>query len=364
MPKKCLAIHRTEPSHLHRNQRSRTLPVACPWQLLAVLLALLNPALPAQPLQAAEWEVPRLANGKPNLQGVWSNVTRTPLQRRAALGNQRAYSDQQAEQLAAQILQREAAAAGPSAADRGAPTGENIGSYNTFWLERGDELTVIDGEVRTSLIVDPADGRIPWLPESERAPNQLARWLAQPGVGPFDGPELQTIGERCLLFFDYRSSESSAGPPMMPMYYNSNYQIIQTDDYVVIVAEMINDARIIRLEDDHQDPALRRWMGDSVGQWQGDTLVVTTRHFHPQQSHFGASPNVVVTERFSRSSATQIEYSFTMDDPAVYAQPWTAEMTMQSLAGDARLFEYACHEGNYALTGILAGARRAEVEGE
>lgn len=310
---------------------------------------------------AAEWQVPRLANGQPDLQGLWTNVTRTPLERRADLGLQRAYSDAQALQLVNRIRGREAAAANPSDPDRGAPSGNSIGSYNTFWLEQGSDLTVIEGEVRTSLIIEPANGRIPWLPEAQRAPNQLARWLAEPGVEAFDGPELQTIGERCLLFFDYRTSESSAGPPLMPMYYNSNYQIIQTDGYVVIVAEMINDARIIRLDAEHNDDAIYKWMGDSIGHWQDDTLVVTTRHFHPQQSHFGASAEVVVTERFARSGANQIDYTFTMDDPSVYAEPWTAQMALQSLPASARLYEYACHEGNYALPGILAGARREEV---
>ncbi len=149
---------------------------------------------------------------------------------------------------------------------------------------------------------------------------------------------------------------------MMPVIYNNNYQIVQTKDYVVILAEMIHDARIIRLRDEHHPTVMNQWMGDSVGYWEDDTLVVETRNLHPQQNHYGSSSDLVVIERFTRRSAEQIDYQFTMVDPAVYSQPWTAELAFRQRPEVDVLYEFACHEGNYALGGILAGARRAESD--
>lgn len=305
----------------------------------------------------------RTAQGHPDLQGYWTNRTRTPLQRPRNLGTQRAYTLEEAQQFESRLQQNAARSEAPSDPNRSAPDASDVGTYNTFWLDLGSNVIQVGGEYRTSMIVEPEDGRIPYLPEADRQANQLSRWLAEEGVGPFDGPELQTIGERCLLFFDFRTSNSGSGPPMMPMYYNNNYQIIQTDNHVVILTEMIHDARIIPLRDEHT-PVPYRWNGDSIGHWEGDTLVITTRKLHPQQSHFGSSDALVVTERLQRVSDSVIEYTFTMDDPLVYAQPWTAQMTFNALPEGEQVYEYACHEGNYALTGILAGARREQVERE
>ncbi|MDT8428315.1 MAG: hypothetical protein RQ757_06075 [Pseudomonadales bacterium] len=333
---------------------------------LAISLSMaLGMSLASNLSAAADWQVPRTASGHPDLQGIWSNATQTPLERPTALGNQRFYTteDALAREQRAQLAEERANS--PSDPNRSPPTdGNTAAGYNAFWLDRGTNIARIDGEYRTSMIISPENGRIPWLPESERQPNQLARWLAQPGVAPFDGPELQSIGERCLLFFDFRTSNSSAGPPMMPIIYNNNYQIVQTEDYVVILAEMMHDARIIRIDDEHQPASIRKWMGDSVGHWQGDTLVVVTRNFHPQQSHYGASPDLVVTEHFTRTAEDQIDYRFTMDDPAVYSAPWTAEMPLRARPAEEKIYEYACHEGNYALMGILAGARRQEQDAQ
>tara|TARA_R110001592_G_scaffold315181_1_gene591063 strand:- start:847 stop:1869 length:1023 start_codon:yes stop_codon:yes gene_type:complete len=309
----------------------------------------------------APWQVPRTSDGHPDLQGIWSNATQMPLQRPEQLGEKRAYT---AEEAAAREARSELTAQrnnSPSDPNRSAPSDGNVAAaYNTFWLDRGNATARINGEYRTSMIIDPPNGRIPWLPEAERIPNQLARWLDNTGVGAFDGPELQTIGERCLLFFDFRTSNSSAGPPMMPIAYNNNYQIVQTPGYVLIMAEMVHDARIIRIESQHGPAIHRKWMGDSVGHWEGDTLVVTTRNLHPQQSHYGSSERVVITERFTREAQDQIVYQFTMDDPSVYRQKWTAEMALRARPADERIYEYACHEGNYALQGILSGARVQE----
>jgi len=310
------------------------------------------------------WETPRTAFGQPDMQGYWSNATQTPLERPRTLGTQRAYNEEEAQTRENRARAAAIQADDPLDPDRSAPEPGDLGTYDRFWLDLGTRISRIDGEYRTSMIIEPEDGRIPYLPVAERKPNQLARWLSAPGVEAFDGPELQTIGERCLLFFDFRTSNSGSGPPMMPMYYNNNYQIIQTEDYVVIVAEMINDARIIRLQGDHQPAVMKKWMGDSIGHWDGDTLVISTRNLHPQQSHFGASDNVVITERLRRSSEGQLDYTFTIEDAAVYASPWTAQMAWHKKPDSERLYEYACHEGNYALTGILAGARREELREE
>lgn len=314
-------------------------------------------------LFGAEWVLQRTPDGQPDFQGIWSNATQTRLERAVELGEKRAYSSEEAQAIELRAREGVARSLAPSAADRAPPTDGNVASaYNSFWLERGTDIALIDGEYRTSMIIAPANGRIPWLPEQERQPTQLQRWLSQPGVGPFDGPELQTIGERCLLFWDFRTSNSSAGPPMMPMIYNNNYQIVQSPGYVLIYAEMMHDARIIRLDKDHHSSPMMQWMGDSVGRWEGDTLVVVTKNMHPQQSHFGSSDALVVTETFRRTSESDIVYSFTMEDPLVYSEPWTAEMVWKNATEDGRIYEYACHEGNYALSGILAGARVQEKE--
>lgn len=334
----------------------RTLPYLC-----AVLAAQL--VMAATP--NAAWQVPRTPDGRPDLQGIWSNGTQMPLQRPPQLGEQRAYSAEEAAAREARATLSEQRNNSPSDPNRTAPSDGNLAAaYNTFWLDRGNATALINGEYRTSMIIDPPDGQIPWLAEQERNPNQLARWLAASGVGAFDGPELQTIGERCLLFFDFRTSNSSAGPPMMPIAYNNNYQIVQTPGYVLIIAEMVHDARIVRIEAQHGPAVHRKWMGDSIGHWEGDTLVVTTRHLHPQQSHYGSSEGIVVTERFTRESQNQIVYQFTMDDPSVYRQTWTAEMALRARPAQERIYEYACHEGNYALQGILSGARVQERDAQ
>jgi hypothetical protein len=214
--------------------------------------------------------------------------------------------------------------------------------------------------VRTSWLVEPADGKLPYKPEGYK----LYQDTLTKARNTFDGPEARPLGERCILGFG-----SSAGPPMLNVLYNNNYQIQQAKDHVVIVVEMNHDARIIRLADKTRPPAhIRTWMGDSVGRWEGDTLVVETSGFNPGESlrpYFGASlflsPDAKVTERFKRISKDQILYAFEVDDPKVYKQVWKAEMPLNATKGP--VYEYACHEGNYSLPGILAGARKAESEG-
>ena len=179
----------------------------------------------------------------------------------------------------------------------------------------------------------------------------------------YDGPEQRPLGERCMVGFG-----SSGGPPMLPVLYNNNLQLVQNEDYVMIVVEMNHDARIIRLDSEHLGDEFSPWLGDSVGHWDGDTLVVETVNFHPQQSFRFAikhvlymPPTAIVTERFTRTGPDEILYEFTVEDDLAYTQPWTAQIPFRTAEGS--LYEYACHEGNYALPGILAGARREEREG-
>jgi hypothetical protein len=309
--------------------------------------------------QPESWTPPRTPEGRPDLQGIWTNATQTPLVRPAEFGERRALNETEAQEREQRALVSEQRGDAPVDPDRPPPSdGNTAAAYNTFWLERGTGIAYINGEYRTSLIIDPPNGRIPLRGD---APLPLRdQWLARAGVGEFDGPELMSPGDRCLIFWDFRTSSSSSGPPMLPLMYNNNYQIVQTRDYVMILTEMMSDARIIRLDAEPLPEGMYRWMGDSVGYWDGDTLVVHTEKLHPQQSHFGSSSEVRITEHFTRESEDQIVYRVTVEDPAVYTAPWTAEIPMRARPHGERIYEYACHEGNYALPGILAGARRIE----
>ncbi|MEZ5492018.1 MAG: hypothetical protein R3F50_17165 [Gammaproteobacteria bacterium] len=305
--------------------------------------------------------IPRTPGGRPDLQGIWTNKTLTPLTRGREFGENRALTAEQVARLEAgrqDFLEAEFAASDP---DREAGAGAQAGNdgntedgYNEFWKDEGSHIQVINGEYRASIVIDPPDGQIPYKGDPR------AMFRRDPGApGRSDGPEGRPLAERCLLSFG-----SHSGPPMLPVMYNNNYQFIQTDDYVVILAEMVHDARIVRLDGSELMPDMKKWMGDSVGHWEGDTLVVETLGFHPQQSFRGASENLQVTERFTRVSDSEILYSFTLDDDTVFSQPWTGELMFNARPSDEVIYEYACHEGNYALPGILAGARQLEVMAE
>ncbi len=311
---------------------------------------------------AQDWDLPRTEYGHPDLQGIWTNKTLTPLNRPREFSELQGLSLEQAQRLEAShqdFLDAEYAASDP---DRGAGFGAQAGDdgdtndgYNEFWKDVGTQVLVIDGEYRSSIIIDPPDGRIPY------AGDPRARFQQAPGApGRSDGPEGRPLAERCLLSFG-----SHTGPPMLPVMYNNNYQFVQTESHVVIMAEMVHDARIIRLKD--EDPALnmRKWTGDSVGHWDGDTLVVESAGFHPQQSFMGSrSDSTRVVERFTRIGPNQILYSFTVEDENTFAQPFTGELLFNARPSQESMYEYACHEGNYALPGILAGARQLEVAEE
>jgi hypothetical protein len=329
-----------------------------------------GPAKPvAKPAGTAKpWMLPRTPDGKPDLQGNWTNETLTPLERPRGMTGL-VMTEDEAERLEKGMAARRERLAEPSDPDRPAPpqggdgsTGAagNVGGYNNFWLAPGERVARIDGKPRTSLIIDPPEGRVPAL-TAEAQQRQRNRLTANRRFGQYDNPENRPLAERCITSFG-----SNAGPPMLPNYfYNNNYQIVQTKDHVMILVEMVHDARTIRLVDSpskaqHLPKHMRPWYGDSIGWWEGDTLVVETTNFHPLQVFRGASDNLKVTERFTRTGPDVLLYKFTVDDPTTFTKAWTGEVPFSRM--DELIYEYACHEGNYALSNVLSGERAKERE--
>jgi hypothetical protein len=304
---------------------------------------------------SGNYRAPRLPDGSPDLQGVWTNATATPIERAPELGDRRAFTDEEAAAISKAALAAVAADAAPSDPNKKIEAVASlppVGNYNLFWTDRGMTVANINGEHRTSIIIEPTNGRIPAL-----TPAAQQRMAARTSRNPNDGPEGRALGERCLLSF------GNPLPPMLPVMYNSYYQIVQSPGYVMILVEMVHDARIIRIQQPPAPGGIKKWMGDSIGHWEGDTLVVETRNMRPEQSFRGTSESAVVTERFTRVANDQIVYRFTVDDPASFAASFTGELPFTAV--DANIYEYACHEGNYALPGILSGAREQEkVDGE
>jgi hypothetical protein len=280
--------------------------------------------------------------GDPDLQGLWTNATITPFERPGDMSGKPVLTEQEAAEYEQRTNQARDAdsRAGGTEADLGR-------AYNQFWYDRG---TKVVASRRTSLIVDPPDGRVPALTPEGQAKAE-ARAAARKR-SPADGPEDRALAERCILW-------PTAGPPMLPSGYNNNYQILQTPGYVVILIEMIHDVRIIPLDGrPHAPQAIRQWMGDSRGRWDGNTLVVTTMNFTGKTNFRGASENLRLVERLTRVDADEINYEFTVEDPSSFAKPWTASIPMTKT--DGPIFEYACHEGNYGMTNLLSGARAEE----
>jgi hypothetical protein len=335
-------------------------------------------------LAAKDEQIPRTASGRPELSGTYNAATLTPLERPAIFGDKAFLTAQEAQELADRERAFAANANRQTDGDREAPpeggaaligfeenpeAGDrlgagNVGGYNWFWIDRGEHAFAIDGTFPTSILIDPPNGRLPAMTAAGRArmaqraawarPNDgTAWWLEVDGPGPYDGPESVSISERCLLGF-------TGATPTFPSLYNNFKRIVQTDTHVMIQIEMVHDARIVRLDSQHPGPEYRHWLGDSIGWWEGDTLVVDTTNFHPQASMRGASENVHVVERFTKQVGGDVLYRFTVEDPTVWAAPWTGEYLWR--ASDERLYEYACHEGNYAMGGILRGARLLEAE--
>ena len=318
---------------------------------------------------------PRTPDGRPDLQGTYDLATLTPLER--PTGVNAVLTAEEAAKLEAGVAARTEAGDRPISGNRAAPpkggdgsagAAGNVGGYNTFWLDGGSSYTIVNGERRTSLIVDPPDGRVPafTLAAQKRVASLLARPTSDatqsndPGLetapGAYDDPERRPLGERCLLGFG-----STSGPPALPNYfYNNLHKIVQTPNAIMILNEMVHDARIVRMNAQHLPPTIRKWMGDSVGRWDGDTLVVDTTNFTDHTRFRGASRDLHVVERFTRVGPRTLLYRFTIEDAATWARPWTGEFAWP--ATDELLYEYACHEANYALENVLRGARRRESD--
>jgi hypothetical protein len=339
-----------------------------PARLASLVVLLGAAALPARaqaPQSAASrgWKAPRTPEGRPDFQGNWTNGTITPIERPA--GQERALTPAQVAAVEKIRSDTIAALAKPSDPNRVAPpkggdgsvgAAGGVGGYNYFWIEAGDRVARVGDEYRSSLIIDPPNGRIPALTAAARTRlTEMGQRYRQ--FGQYDNPENRPLAERCIMSFG-----SNAGPPMLPNYfYNNNYTIVQTKDHVMILTEMVHDARIIPLGKTPKLPAqVRPWMGDSHGRWEGDTLVVETTNFHPLQTFRAPNDSLKVIERFHRVDERTILYRFTVDDPYSYVQPWSGEVPF--VAMDERIYEYACHEGNYALSNVLSGARAQERE--
>ncbi len=360
-------------------------------RFLAASLAL-GLALPAA--AEAQGGIPRTASGRPDLSGTYDTATLTPLQRPRRFGGRGILTAEEAAlvasdpgalrtlfsiapsgsderrdaRLAESGEQETAQVAPPVGGDGSGGAAGNVGGYNTFWVDRGTGVFQIDGEWRTSIITDPPDGRRPPLTGAARAraaerarffrPNTgTAWWLADDldAPGPYDDPEIRPLAERCLLGFG-----SVGGPPMLPVLYNNLKKIVQTEDHVLIHVEMVHDARIVRMNQEHAPPEIRSWLGDSVGRWEGDTLVVDTTNFNDTPALGGASRNLHVVERFTRIAPDALLYRFTVDDPTVWSAPWSGEYVWPATRD--RVYEYACHEANYSFRGILGGARILEQD--
>ena len=243
------------------------------------------------------------------------------------------------------------------------------GGYNAFYMDPGDNVIRIDGKWRTSIMTDPPDGRYPQMTETGRARaaaqfatfghknTGTAWWLEErdDGAGPYDNPEQRPLAERCLLSFS-----STGGPPMLPALYNNHKRIVQTGNHVMILIEMVHDARIVPIGGEHAPADERKWLGDSIGWWEGDTLVVDTKHFGDKPGLSAATKDLHVTERFQRQPNGDLRYGFTVEDPTVWTAPWSGEYVWRSTTN--KVFEYACHEGNYALGNVMRGARLLEAD--
>ena len=319
--------------------------------LAGMLVAPLWAQTPRTAAKAKTSTVLRTPDGHSDLQGVWTNATITPLQRPSAMAGKPTVTDAEAQVIEKNQAEELQSVDGKSEHPLLAAAGSNgTGGYNVLFIDRGSELARVDGVKRTSLIIDPPDGKLPALtPEAKRRNMEMIR-----SFFTFNSVKDRPLSERCLLGFG-----STSGPPMLPVLYNNNYQIVQTPDHVMILVEMVHDVRIIRINGTHAPSNVRQWLGDSIGHWEGDTLVVDTTNFTDQTMFEGSSANLHVIERFRRIDAGTILYRATIDDPSTFAKMWTVEYPFVATRGP--VYEYACHEGNYAMPDIMGGARKADA---
>jgi hypothetical protein len=324
--------------------------------LLSAHVAGQTPSSTAKAKPAAKWTPPRMPDGHPDLQGIWTTATLTPLERPPEFANKPVLTQAEAAAYEQQLKHQDNRDRRDGSADADLDR-----AYNDSWFDRGNSVV---GTRRTSLIVDPPDGRVP--PLTPAAQQRLDAASAYAKLHPADGPEDRPLAERCVLW-------PTAGPPMLPGAYNNNYQIVQGVGYVAILIEMIHDVRIIPTDGrPHLASSIRQWMGDPRGHWEGDTLVVETTNFTDMTSDVGAGmrratfrgsdDQLRLIERFTRVDPNTILYEFTVGDSTAFTKPWTAQIPMTTSKG--LLFEYACHEGNYAMTSVLTGARAAEKKAE
>ncbi|HUP23075.1 MAG TPA: hypothetical protein VNB06_09045 [Thermoanaerobaculia bacterium] len=346
---------------------------------LSVLTVLFAGTAPA----VAENGIPRMPDGRPDLSGTYDLATLTPLERPAEFGNNLYLTPEQAQKIIEAEQEFVAKREQLSDPDREAPPAGGappvgldesqigisgagaVGGYNNFWIDRGDSVVIVDGKFRTSILTDPPNGRRP--PMTAEAMQRMralrgsfgrddgtAFWLDSDRPGPYDDPESRTTADRCLTSF-------SSTVPALPSLYNNVKRIVQTKDRVMLLNEMVHDVRVIRIDSEHAPPEMTFWFGDSIGRWEGDTLVVETTNFRHQPGAFGGTTSTLkVTERFTRKDADSLHYEFTVEDPSRWTAPWTGDFTWP--VTDGKVYEYGCHEGNYAMGNILRGARLLERE--
>lgn len=307
----------------------------------------------AQPIYYDGYRAPTNAYGQPDLTGTWSNATTTDVQRPARFGDRLVITEEEAAELEGSAEAYRAA--GDVSTDPDAPPPQdkntNLG-YNRGWTDPGTAVVRVGGFPRSSILTTP-DGRVPpRLPGASEGRGEGPSEFSEE-AGPNDNPEGRGLPERCIFM------PTTAGAALRSVLYNNNYRLVQGKDAVAIWVEMIHDVKVIRLNSEHRQDGVRTWMGDSIGWYEGDTLVVETINFHPDQAFYGADENLKVTERFTRVRDDRLHYEFIVEDPTVWAEPWGGEYEFWASPG---IYEYACHEGNYGLENILAGARAEEAE--
>jgi hypothetical protein len=317
---------------------------------LAVSAAGQKPSQKSKAVTAKPWTPPRTADGQPDLEGVWSNASIIPLERPKELEGKQFLTPAEATAYEARVFGR-STREGPLAPGQ-------VGTYNDFWWDADSKRAP---NFRTSIIVDPPDGKAPAL--TPAAQRRLEADRAYAREHPADGPEDRPLYERCIVY-------PMTGPPMLPSYYDNHqygpltslYKIVQTRGYVVILTEILHEARFVPLDGrPHLPDTVRQWMGDPRGHWEGNTLVVDSTNFTGKTKFRGADENLHLIERFTRTASGILLYEFTVDDPTAFTRPWKGEVPM--IANDSALFEHGCHEGNYGLVGILGGARADEKKG-
>lgn len=358
---------------------------------LAVLLVFAAPGvwLDAGTVSAQTREtpsaVPRTADGHPDLTGVYDVATMTPVERPAEYDGRPHLTEEEVATMVQYEEQRNVRDLAPLEADRVAPPvggdtsptnsyleglfrlgGGTVGGYNLFWLSPGERPVTIDGQARTSLVVDPENGRVPPMtPEARQRMAALLATRAAPDAGEsavggsssqYDAADRRPLAERCILGFG-----STSGPPTLPNYFYNNLKfIVQSPGWVLIYNEMVHDTRMIRIDSEHLPAQVTQWMGNSIGRWDGDTLVVETTNFTDKTRFRGSGEDLKTTERFTLTEDGTILYRFTVEDPSTWEQAWTGEYPWNR--SEEEIFEYACHEGNYALETVLRGARRGDAE--